>query len=248
MSSPKVIFGFHAVGVRIKTAPKSVLEVMFDASRRDARMKQFIARAQEAGVRLVEADGLRLSKLSGSHGHQGVVARVEPAAQIHSLDELLEGLEEAGTVPLLLVLDGVTDPHNLGACLRVADGAGAHAVVAPKDHAAGISATVAKVSSGASESVPYFMVTNLARTLGELKERDIRIIGLAGEAERSLYELDLSGPVALVLGAEGPGMRQLTRKTCDELVSIPMAGAVESLNVSVASGVCLYEAMRQRGA
>jgi 23S rRNA (guanosine2251-2'-O)-methyltransferase len=169
MSSPKVIFGFHAVGVRIKTAPKSVLEVMFDASRRDARMKQFIARAQEAGVRLVEADGLRLSKLSGSHGHQGVVARVEPVAQVRSLDELLEGLEEAGTVPLLLVLDGVTDPHNLGACLRVADGAGAHAVIAPKDHAAGINATVAKVASGAAETVPYFMVTNLARTLNELK-------------------------------------------------------------------------------
>ena len=164
MSSPKVIFGFHAVGVRIKTAPRSVIEVLFDASRRDARMRQFVARAQEAGVRLLEADGLRLSKLSGSHGHQGVAARVEPLPQTHSIDELLEGLEAAGTVPLLLVLDGVTDPHNLGACLRVADGAGAHAVIAPKDHAAGINATVAKVASGAAETVPYFMVTNLART------------------------------------------------------------------------------------
>jgi 23S rRNA (guanosine2251-2'-O)-methyltransferase len=246
MSSPKVIFGFHAVGVRIKTAPKSVLEVMFDASRRDARMKQFIARAQEAGVRLVEADGLRLSKLSGSHGHQGVVARVEPVAQVRSLDELLEGLEEAGTVPLLLVLDGVTDPHNLGACLRVADGAGAHAVIAPKDHAAGINATVAKVASGAAETVPYFMVTNLARTLGELKERDIRIVGTAEDAPRSIYDVDLAGPVALVFGAEGSGLRQLTARTCDELVHLPMKGAVESLNVSVASGVCLYEAARQR--
>ena len=245
-SSPKVIFGFHAVGVRLKTAPASVIEVMFDASRRDARMKQFIARAQEAGVRLIEADGLRLAKLAGSHGHQGVAARVEAVAQTRSLDELLESLEAAGTVPLLLVLDGVTDPHNLGACLRVADGAGAHAVIAPKDHAAGINATVAKVASGAAETVPYFMVTNLARTLNELKERNIWVIGTSGDADKTLYQVDLKGPVALVLGAEGPGMRQLTRKTCDELVGIPMQGAVESLNVSVASAVCLYEALRQR--
>ena len=242
-SPPKVIFGFHAVGVRLKTAPASVLEVLFDASRRDARMKQFIARAQEAGVRLVEADGLRLSKLSGSHGHQGVAARVHEMPQQHSLDDLLDGLTGP---PLLLVLDGVTDPHNLGACLRVADGAGAHAVIAPKDHAAGINATVAKVASGAAETVPYFMVTNLARTLGELKERSIWCIGTSDDAPATIYQTDLKGPTALVLGAEGEGMRQLTRKTCDELISIPMAGAVESLNVSVASGVCLYEAMRQR--
>jgi 23S rRNA (guanosine2251-2'-O)-methyltransferase len=209
-------------------------------------MRQFVTRAQEAGVRLIEADGLRLSKLSGSHGHQGVAARVQPIAQTHSLDELLEGLEAAGTVPLLLVLDGVTDPHNLGACLRVADGAGAHAVIAPKDHAVGINATVAKVASGAADTIPYFMVTNLARTLGELKERSIWCIGTSDDAPRTVYQADLKVPVALVLGAEGAGMRQLTRKTCDELVSIPMRGAVESLNVSVASGVCLYEALRQR--
>ncbi|CAN5239821.1 23S rRNA (guanosine(2251)-2'-O)-methyltransferase RlmB [soil metagenome] len=246
MSSPKVIFGFHAVGVRIKTAPTSVIEVLFDASRRDARMKQFMARAQDAGVRLVEADSARISKLSGSHGHQGVAARVEHIAQTHSLDELLEGLEATDTMPLLLVLDGVTDPHNLGACLRVADGAGAHAVIAPKDHAAGINATVAKVASGAAETVPYFMVTNLARTLGELKERSIWCIGTSDDAPRTLYQSDLKQPLALVLGAEGTGMRQLTRKSCDELIGIPMMGAVESLNVSVASGICLYEAMRQR--
>jgi 23S rRNA (guanosine2251-2'-O)-methyltransferase len=148
--------------------------------------------------------------------------------------------------PLLLVLDGVTDPHNLGACLRVADGAGAHAVIAPRDHAVGLNATVAKVASGAAETVPYFMVTNLARTLNELKERAIRIVGTAEDAPRSIYELDLSGPLALVFGAEGKGMRQLTARTCDELVHLPMQGAVESLNVSVASGVCLYEAARQR--
>ena len=149
-------------------------------------------------------------------------------------------------IPLLLVLDGITDPHNLGACLRVADGAGAHAVIAPKDHAVGVNATVAKVASGAADTVPYFMVTNLARTLNELKERNIRVVGTSDDATQSLYELDLRGPLALVLGAEGSGMRQLTRKTCDELVRLPMHGAVESLNVSVASGVCLYEALRQR--
>ena len=278
MSSPKVIFGFHAVGVRIKTAPKSVIEVLFDPSRRDARMRQFVVRAQEAGVRLktapqsiielhveanrrdarmrhfverareagakiVDSDNDRLDKLAGNSRHQGVVARVESVSMPHSLDEVVEAVEGP---PLLLILDGVTDPHNLGACLRVADGSGAHAVVAPKDHAVGINATVAKVASGAAETVPYIMVTNLARTLTELKEYDIRIIGTSDDAEHTLYDLDLTGPVAFVLGAEGDGMRQLTRKTCDTLVRIPMAGAVESLNVSVASAVCLYEALRQR--
>ncbi|QHJ01191.1 23S rRNA (guanosine(2251)-2'-O)-methyltransferase RlmB [Xylophilus rhododendri] len=247
MSTPKVLFGFHAVGVRIKTAPASVIEVYFDSSRRDARMRQFTDRAREAHVRLIESDGLRIAKLAGSHGHQGVAARVHDLPQARSLDELLENLEEAGgDPPLLLVLDGVTDPHNLGACLRVADGAGAHAVIAPKDHAAGINATVAKVASGAAETVPYFMVTNLARTLGELKERNIWCVGTSDDAPGTLYQTDLRGATALVLGAEGDGMRQLTRKTCDQLISIPMQGGVESLNVSVASGVCLYEARRQR--
>lgn len=256
MSSSKVLFGFHAVGVRLKTAPQSIVEIYFEPTRRDARMRQFLERAGEAGVKLVESDGQRLSKMCGGHGHQGVAARVQAMAQVHSLDELLEDLEAANAEllpgqrnpPLILVLDGVTDPHNLGACLRVADGAGAHAVIAPKDHAAGINATVAKVASGAAETVPYFMVTNLARTLNELKERDIWIIGTSDAATSTLYQTDLKGPVALVLGAEGAGMRQLTAKTCDALVSIPMQGAVESLNVSVASGVCLYEALRQRRA
>jgi len=245
MSSAKVLFGFHAVGVRLRTAPKSIVELYVEASRRDARMRQFLQKAQEAGLRPIEADGLRLARLAGSAGHQGVVARVEPLPVTHSLDDLLDGLSGP---PLLLVLDGVTDPHNLGACLRVADGAGAHAVIAPKDHAVGINATVAKVASGAAETIPYFMVTNLARTLGELKERSIWCLGLSDEATQSLYQSDLQTPTALVLGAEGTGLRQLTRKTCDALVSIPMLGAVESLNVSVASGICLYEAVRQRGA
>lgn len=248
MSIPKVLFGFHAVGVRLKTAPQSMIEIYYEPTRRDARMRQFLQRAREAGVRLIEADGLRIAKLAGSQGHQGVAARVQEVQLSQSLDDLLDQLEADGVAnPLLLVLDGVTDPHNLGACLRVADGAGAQAVIAPKDHAVGLNATVSKVASGAAETVPYFMVTNLARTLNELKERNIWIVGTSGDAEKSLFQVDLKGPVALVLGAEGPGMRQLTRKTCDALVHIPMQGAVESLNVSVASALCLYEALRQRG-
>ncbi len=246
MSAPsktQILFGFHAVTVRLKTAPESVQEILFDATRKDQRMRGFLEKAEAAGARLVESDDDRLKALCGTHRHQGVVARVKAVAKSHSLDEVLD---EAEGPPLVLVLDGVTDPHNLGACLRVADGAGAHAVVAPKDHAVGLNATVAKVASGAAETVPYLMVTNLARTLGELKERDIWVIGTSDQAEKTLYDLDLTGPVALVLGAEGAGMRQLTGKTCDELVRIPMQGAVESLNVSVAAGVCLYEALRQR--
>ena len=209
-------------------------------------MRQLVARAEAAEVRLVDSDDKRLRGLAGNDRHQGVVAIVEAVARSHSLDETLEAAEASGEPALVLVLDGVTDPHNLGACLRVADGAGAHAVIAPKDHAVGINATVAKVASGAAETVPYFMVTNLARTLGELKEREIRVIGTAEDAPRSIYDVDLAGPVAIVFGAEGSGLRQLTARTCDELVHLPMKGAVESLNVSVASGVCLYEAARQR--
>jgi 23S rRNA (guanosine2251-2'-O)-methyltransferase len=254
MSSQKVLFGFHAVGVRLKTAPQSIVEIHFESTRRDARMRQFFERVNEAGVRLIESDGMRLAKLCGNHGHQGVAARVQALTNVKSLDELLERFEDSQSLlpltqreqVLLLVLDGVTDPHNLGACLRVADGAGVHAVIAPKDHAAGINATVAKVASGAAETVPYFMVTNLARTMSELKERNIWIIGTSDTAVKSIYQADLKGSLALVLGAEGQGLRALTAKTCDALVSIPMRGAVESLNVSVASGVCLYEAVRQR--
>ena len=241
--SKQLLFGFHAVTVRLKTAPGSVLEVHVDAARRDPRMRQFVERAVAAGARLIESDDARLQKMSGSTRHQGVVARVDALTISHSLDDTLDAVDG---VPLLLVLDGVTDPHNLGACLRAADGAGAHAVIAPKDHAVGINATVAKVASGAADTVPYFMVTNLARTLNELKERDIRIVGTSDDAPKTLYEIDLTRPTALVLGAEGSGMRQLTSRTCVELVRLAMRGAVESLNVSVASAVCLYEAVRQR--
>jgi 23S rRNA (guanosine2251-2'-O)-methyltransferase len=241
--SNKILFGFHAVTVRLKTAPESVVEIHVDGARRDARMRQFVARAHEAGAKVVDSDAERLAQMAGASRHQGVVARVTPLQRTHSLDDLLDAVDGP---PLVLALDGVTDPHNLGACLRVADGAGVHAVVAPKDHAVGISATVAKVASGAAETVPYLMVTNLARTLNELKERAIRVVGTSDDAELTLHDADLSGPLAVVLGAEGTGLRQLTKKTCDVLVRIPMLGAVESLNVSVAAGVCLYEAVRQR--
>ena len=246
-ASNRLLYGFHAVTVRLKTAPETVRELHLDATRRDVRMRKLAERAREAGAVIVDSDPARLGQLADRLPHQGVVARVDPLPQRHSLDDYLDELKGRGvTAPLLLVLDGVTDPHNLGACLRVCDGAGAHAVIAPRDHAVGVNATVAKVASGAAETVPYFMVTNLARTLNELKERDVRIVGTSDDAPRSMYAADLRQPLAIVLGAEGSGMRQLTRTTCDELVSIPMQGAVESLNVSVAAAVCLYEALRQR--
>ena len=248
MKATQLLFGFHAVGVRLKVAPDSVLEVHLDATRRDARMRQFVERVRAAGCRLHDSDDARLTRLAGTGRHQGVVARVQPLKVSQSLDDLLDAADAAGRGPaLVLVLDGVTDPHNLGACLRTADGAGAHAVIAPKDHAVGLGPTVAKVASGAAETVPYLMVTNLARTLGELKERGVRVVGTSDDAPCTLHEANLDGPLALVLGAEGAGMRALTRRGCDELVRIPMAGAVESLNVSVAAAVCLYEAVRQRG-
>jgi 23S rRNA (guanosine2251-2'-O)-methyltransferase len=242
-----VLFGFHAISTRLKIAPQSIELILFDAHRRDARMKGLLARAAEAGVKVVENESLQLDRLARTDRHQGIVAKVEVLKQQHSLDDLLDEVTARGETPLLLLLDGVTDPHNLGACLRVADGAGAHAVIAPRDHAVGLNATVAKVASGAAESVPYLMVTNLARTMGELKERDIVCVGTSDQAEGSIYGAPLSGPLAWVLGAEGAGLRQLTAKTCDRLVSIPMRGAVESLNVSVAAGICLYESLRQRG-
>jgi 23S rRNA (guanosine2251-2'-O)-methyltransferase len=247
--SLRVLYGFHAVTVRLKTAPESIVELHVDAQRKDARMRSLLQRAEEAATRVLETDDGQLTRLCGAPRHQGVVARVKPLPQRHSLDDILDDAHAAGAgAALVLALDGITDPHNLGACLRTADAAGVQAVVAPKDHAVGLNATVAKVASGAAETVPYLMVTNLARTLNELKERGVRVVGFCDEASLTLYDLDLTQPVALVLGAEGAGMRQLTRKTCDELVRIPMAGAVESLNVSVACGVSLYEVLRQRRA
>ncbi|HEY4073906.1 MAG TPA: 23S rRNA (guanosine(2251)-2'-O)-methyltransferase RlmB [Herbaspirillum sp.] len=239
----KMIFGFHAVTSRLRHEASSVEEIYVDASRQDGRMQDLLIAAKSVGVRVIPVDDQRLSNIVGTRRHQGVVAKAGELSLARNLDELLDAIEGP---PLLLILDGITDPHNLGACLRVADGAGAHAVIAPKDRAVGLNATAAKVASGAAETVPYITVTNLARTLRELKERDIWLIGTSDEAEKNLYQADFSGPAAIVMGSEGEGMRRLTRETCDMLVSIPMFGSVESLNVSVASGVTLFEARRQR--
>jgi 23S rRNA (guanosine2251-2'-O)-methyltransferase len=241
---PRVVFGFHAVLARLRADPSSVVEIFLDETRNDARAKDLAAVAERAKVHLMRVPTKRLDGFYGGGRHQGVVARVEVRNTADTLDELLEGIEN----PMLLVLDGVTDPHNLGACLRVANGAGAHAVVAPKDRAVGVTPTVSKVASGAAESTPYLMVTNLARTLAELKDRNIWIVGADERAEKTLYEADLPDAIAWVLGAEGDGMRRLTRESCDLLVRIPMRGEVESLNVSVSAGVCLYESARRRRA
>ncbi|MBC3909129.1 MULTISPECIES: 23S rRNA (guanosine(2251)-2'-O)-methyltransferase RlmB [Undibacterium] len=239
----KMIFGFHAVTSRIRHEASSVEEIYVDSSRVDGRMKDLLQAAKAAGVRIIPADDQRLSNIVGTRRHQGVVAKASELSLARNLDELLDAIDGP---PLLLVLDGITDPHNLGACLRVADGAGAHAVIAPKDRAVGLNATAAKVASGAAETVPYITVTNLARTLRELKERDIWLVGTTDDVEKNIYDVDFKSGCALVMGSEGEGMRRLTRETCDVLVSVPMFGSVESLNVSVASGVCLYEARRQR--
>ncbi|HJV85791.1 MAG TPA: 23S rRNA (guanosine(2251)-2'-O)-methyltransferase RlmB [Noviherbaspirillum sp.] len=239
----KMIFGFHAVTARLRHEASSVEEIYVDATRHDRRMQELLHAAEAAKVRIIQVDDQRLNGMVGTRRHQGVVAKAGELSLARNLDELLDAIEGP---PLLLLLDGVTDPHNLGACLRVADGAGAHAVIAPKDRAVGLNATAAKVASGAADTVPYITVTNLARTMRELKERDVWLIGTTDDAEKGLYEADFTGPVAIVMGSEGEGMRRLTRENCDVLVSIPMYGAVESLNVSVASGVCLYEARRQR--
>jgi 23S rRNA (guanosine2251-2'-O)-methyltransferase len=244
MSELKLIYGFHAVVSRLRQNAASVKEIYLDTSREDRRARDLARLAQERGARVMSADSARLDGMTQHARHQGVVARVESAAALRDLDSVLDSLEEAA---LLLILDGVTDPHNLGACLRVADAMGIHAVIAPKDRAAGITPIVEKVASGAAETVPFIAVTNLARTMRDLKEREIWLIGADQEAERDLYSVKLAGPVAWVLGAEGEGMRRLTRENCDELARIPMLGTVESLNVSVTAGICLAETRRQRG-
>ncbi|WIM06429.1 MAG: 23S rRNA (guanosine(2251)-2'-O)-methyltransferase RlmB [Candidatus Nitricoxidivorans perseverans] len=243
MSDTRLIHGFHAVTAKLRHAAGDIREIHVAEGRQDGRMRDLVRLAEAAGVRVMPADAARLDGMAGGARHQGVVARVNAQMRHVTIDDVLESL--AGPA-LLLVLDGVTDPHNLGACLRVADAAGAHAVVAPKDHACGLNATAIKVASGAADTVPYLMVTNLARSLREMQERGVWVLGAAGEATRDIYAIDQRGPTAWVLGAEGSGLRRLTRETCDALARIPMHGAVESLNVSVAAGLCLFEARRQR--
>jgi 23S rRNA (guanosine2251-2'-O)-methyltransferase len=243
VAEAKIIFGFHAVTSRLRQNAGGVGEIYVEAARNDARVRELAKLATEHNVRVIPVDAQRLDGLTGKARHQGVAARVTVTALKQDLQAIVA---DAGKGALLLVLDGVQDPHNLGACLRVADAFGVHAVIAPKDRAVGLTATVAKVASGAAETVPYITVTNLARTLRELKEDGVWIVGTDDRATSSLYEMRLDGPLAWVLGAEGEGMRRLTREHCDELARIPMAGSVESLNVSVAAGVCLGETTRQR--
>jgi 23S rRNA (guanosine2251-2'-O)-methyltransferase len=239
---PRVVFGFHAVLARLRADPASVVELFVDETRNDARIRDLATTAERGGVKVMRVPTKRLDGFYGGGRHQGVVARIEMKRATDTLDEILGEIEQ----PLLLVLDGVTDPHNLGACLRVANAAGAHAVVAPKDRAAGITPAVSKVASGAAESTPYIMVTNLARTLSDLKERNVWIVGADERAEQTLYQANLPESIAWVLGAEGEGMRRLTRESCDLLVRIPMGGDVASLNVSVSAGICLFESVRRR--
>ena len=245
MPQTRALHGFHAVTARLRQRPQSVHALYVDASRSDARARDLAARASAAGVTVHPVDAARLSALAGPVPHQGVVAIVDAALPHVTLDDVLESIDEPA---LLLVLDGVTDPHNLGACLRSADAFGAHAVVVPKDRAVGVNATVAKAASGAADTVPVIAVTNLARALRSLKDRGVWIIGADAGGE-SLVDADVTGPVAWVLGAERAGLRRLTREVCDRIVGIPLIGTVASLNVSVAAGICLYaaRAARSRG-
>lgn len=237
------IAGFHAVTARLRHAADGIEALYVDAQRRDARMRELLQRAQAAGIRVNAVDAQRLRGLAGEVPHQGVVAVCHPAQLARTLDDVLCGVRQD---TLLLLLDGVTDPRNLGACLRTADAAGAAAVIVPRDRSAAMTAVVAKAAAGAAETIPLIAVTNLARAMEDLKQAGIWIAGAAGDAERSLYELDLTGPIAWAVGAEGGGLRRLTRERCDWLARIPMAGHVESLNVSVAVGICLFETRRQR--
>jgi 23S rRNA (guanosine2251-2'-O)-methyltransferase len=246
MSQLEKIYGVHAVEALLRHHPKRVKQIWLAEGRSDPRVQTLIELAGENRVAVGQAERREMDAwVEGVH--QGVVAEVSPS-QVWGeavLDELLDRTEGA---PLLLVLDGVTDPHNLGACLRSADAAGALAVIVPKDKSATLTPVVRKVACGAAEVIPLVAVTNLARTLEKLQQRGLWVVGTAGEAEVSIYDQDLTGPTILIMGAEGKGMRRLTREHCDYLVKLPMAGSVSSLNVSVATGVCLFEAQRQRGA
>ncbi|HNI51520.1 MAG TPA: 23S rRNA (guanosine(2251)-2'-O)-methyltransferase RlmB [Accumulibacter sp.] len=242
-ASTRLIFGFHAILAKLRHDAAGVHEIYVDASRNDARLRDLVRQADFAGMRVLPVEAQRLAAMAPAARHQGVIATIAANQRHVTLDDVLDTLEEP---PFLLVLDGIQDPHNLGACLRVADAVGAHAVVAPKDRATGLTQTAIKVASGAAETVPYITVTNLARALRQLQTRDVWIIGAAAETGEPLYSAQWPSACAWVLGAEGDGLRRLTRETCDQLISIPMLGTVASLNVSVAAGVCLYEARRRR--
>ncbi len=246
MSQSRLIYGIHAVEAAIRRDPSQLKGLWVDQKRRDQRLQRVVELANISRLEPISQSGDELTKMAGVERHQGIVAEVimEQAGSESTLESILTELDEA---PFLLILDGVQDPHNLGACLRSAEAAGAHAVIAPKDRACGLTATVRKVSSGASEQIPLILVTNLARTLRQLQDNGVWVVGTTlHQSSQSIYVTDLKGPLALVLGAEGRGIRRLTAATCDALIHIPMAGRVESLNVSVATGIVLFEALRQR--
>ncbi|MBQ0796748.1 23S rRNA (guanosine(2251)-2'-O)-methyltransferase RlmB [Zhongshania sp.] len=238
------IFGIHAVQAVLSRSPERVKNLYVQNGRADKRLQEVLSLASSSSIGVVQRPRDELDKMVEGR-HQGVIAQVEPAPEFRERD-LPDLVAAAGSAALILVLDGITDPHNLGACLRSADAAGVTAVVAPRDNSVGLSATVFKVACGAADVVPFIQVTNLARSLQQMQQAGIWIVGMAGEADTSLYDRDLSGPTALVLGAEGAGMRRLTRENCDYLAKLPMAGTVSSLNVSVAAGICLFEVVRQR--
>ena len=245
MSDKEYVYGLHAVQAMLERAPKRVRQVKVQRGRLDARMQALLEQAASEALDVERVMPDELDRLADGGVHQGVVAIVTPS-QLWSEEMLGHLLDKEEGVPLLLVLDGVTDPHNLGACLRSADAAGAQAVIIPKDKSATLSPTVRKVACGAAETVPLVAVTNLARTLKQLQQRGLWVVGTAGEADQLLYEVDLKVPTVIVMGAEGTGMRRLTREHCDYLAKLPMAGTVSSLNVSVTAGICLFEAVRQR--
>ena len=243
--SGELLFGIHSVDAALTHDPTNILEIYIEADSQNARLKELSERARELGLKPHSRPREALDRMTGGARHQGAVARYQ-APPPRSESELYTLVEKEEKNTLLLVLDGVTDPHNLGACLRSAEAAGVTAVIVPKDKAAGITPTVRRASSGAADRLAFFAVTNLARTLKALKDRGVWLVGLAGDVEQDFYALDLKGPLAIILGSEGEGMRRLTRESCDFLVHIPMRGSVESLNVSVATGVALFEALRQR--
>jgi len=247
MAATELIFGQHAVGELLERAPESVLVLMIAQGAESPRVQDLLKTAAQLGIHAERAARGKLDRLAGGGRHQGVVARVRRRAARGDADliRFIAGLDEPA---LLLALDGVTDPRNLGACLRAADGGGVHAVIAPKDRAAGLTAAARKAASGAAETVPFFQVTNLARALRALKDAAVEIVGASGDASQSAYDADLGGPLCLVLGAEENGLRRLTREHCDRLVALPMRGSIDSLNVSVAAGILIYEARRQREA
>lgn len=240
-----LIFGFHAVQAALEQPVTRVLEIWLADERKDRRVAALLESANNHHIKPHKLEREQLDEMMPDASHQGVIARCQPLGNLDELD-LFKLLDTLQSPPLLLILDGVQDPHNLGACLRTAEAAGVHAVIAPKDRAAGITDTVLKVSSGAAERLPFIQVTNLARVLRELQQQGIWLVGTSGDCDATLFESDLTGPLAIILGAEGRGIRRLTREHCDQVVYIPMQGGAESLNVSVAAGVCLFEAQRQR--